>query len=207
MNKTKLLHVEDHYSVISGIKLFFETNYPEIEVISCRNVETAIEFIKNLDIQYAFIDLGLPKVNGIELVKYLKANNYIIKIIIHTQCCKYETYDELLKLHVDGILLKEDDNYILNQCLKSIKDGEKYYSENLHTQPHFSATLKIKSILSDTLFEIFLLLIDMKNADEISKILRKSSNTVNSQIQSIYKTFNVHKQIELIREVRKMGLI
>ena len=80
--KTKILMVEDHKLLRMGLKSILE-KYPSIEVIGeAEDGEEAIEMAKRLKPDVILMDIGLPKIDGLQATKKIKESNPNIKIII-----------------------------------------------------------------------------------------------------------------------------
>ncbi len=77
----------------------------EMEVLdliaSCDNAMEAYHFLKNNQIDLAFVDIQMPKINGMELVKNLSSSTQIILITSHSEYAsesyEYEVTDFIVK--------------------------------------------------------------------------------------------------------------
>ena len=70
--------VDDHPFVREGLKTYLGTD-PEIQVVGeAGNGENALPALKELDPDVAIIDLHLPKMSGVEIIKAIK-ESYIQK--------------------------------------------------------------------------------------------------------------------------------
>lgn len=91
MNKISLLLVEDNEGDIVLIKEMLEArNYLE-KIIIVRDGEDAINYLKNAIIlselpSFILLDINLPKVNGHDILKFIKSSEELkhIPVTIHT---------------------------------------------------------------------------------------------------------------------------
>ena len=77
---------------------------PGSEIISFNNPVIALESIKNLKIDVAFLDIEMAGMNGVELAKKLKSINPLINIIFVTGYTEYAL--DAYNIHASGYLTK-----------------------------------------------------------------------------------------------------
>ncbi len=97
MKPIKLLVVDDNRSLVNMVKEYFES-VEEINVAyTAPDGGVAIEHIKehNDEIDIILLDLVMPRVDGIEVLKYLNENNITKKIIVLTS---YNAQDMIRKV-------------------------------------------------------------------------------------------------------------
>ena len=68
------------------------------EVIYAKNGEEAIEKIASDDFDVVITDIRMPKVNGIEVLKFTKKNKPKIKVIVMSIFVSQEVINEVMKL-------------------------------------------------------------------------------------------------------------
>lgn len=79
LNKYRILIVEDDEDIIELLKLYLEKE--GLEVISAIDGERALDMIENEHIDLIVLDIMLPKINGYEITKIVRAD-YDIPILI-----------------------------------------------------------------------------------------------------------------------------
>lgn len=116
--KLKTLIVDDDYHARQELRLAL-SNANHIEVIGeATNAHEALELIKALEYQVLFLDLAIPGISGMELVKKLQDLQIQPHIIVVTACKEYavsafevNAVDYLLK-PVDPVRLKKAVNKV-----------------------------------------------------------------------------------------------
>ncbi len=68
----KVLIVEDDQSIVDSIALAFQMDWPEAELISSRLGEEGIDMVETEDPDVVILDLGLPDVNGFDVLKRIR---------------------------------------------------------------------------------------------------------------------------------------
>ncbi len=117
--ETILLVDDDDMVLETGKELLRSINYT---VITASSAISAFEFykIKQKEIALVIIDLSMPKTNGIDLFISMKETNPKIKALIASGSLDNETYDEIIRQGVSGVILKP---YHLNTLAKAVRDS------------------------------------------------------------------------------------
>ena len=100
----KILLVDDEQLQLLRLENACKKVLPEAEFFSYTNPVKAFEENENNNIDLAFLDIEMPKINGIELAKKLKKNNPKIKIIFATAYSEYAL--DAYKIHASGYITK-----------------------------------------------------------------------------------------------------
>lgn len=99
MNTLKLLIVDDEPGIRSGARRVlqdFTVGYPfmdedfSFDIVEAESGEKAIEFIENDTIDIILLDNKLPGIEGIEVLEYIKKNNYDISVMMITSYASLE---------------------------------------------------------------------------------------------------------------------
>ena len=100
----KILLVDDEKLQLLRLEESVKKVLPNEDIFSFSNPLDALEANKNTAFDIAFLDIEMPKINGIMLAKSLKSNNPNINIIFVTA---YDNYAlDAYKLHASGYLSK-----------------------------------------------------------------------------------------------------
>ena len=81
-------------------------NHEEYKVFSAAGGAEAIEKIFNSDFNVVITDTGMPKVNGIEVLKFTKKNKLKTKVIMMSTYVTQEVVNEVMKLGADEYIEK-----------------------------------------------------------------------------------------------------
>ena len=73
LKKFTLLAVDDESSVLSSLKrLFFEDDY---QIYTAGNGEEALQLLKKMSVDAALIDLKMPRMDGLTLLREMRKAN------------------------------------------------------------------------------------------------------------------------------------
>jgi DNA-binding NarL/FixJ family response regulator len=104
----------------------------QFEVVAqCPDGETAIDQIRRLRPDVAVIDLNLPRVHGIELVRRVRGEALATKVVILSGTADDEIVREVVRAGGDGYLLKNGPARHLIDAISYVRDGGQYFSPQL----------------------------------------------------------------------------
>ncbi|WP_239762138.1 response regulator transcription factor [Mammaliicoccus sp. I-M35] len=97
------------------------------------NGEDALESIQSHEPDVAILDVEMPKMTGLEVLKKVKDSNLNTKVIIVTTFKRPGYFESAVAKDVDAYVLKERSIDELVETIKNVMDGKKEYSESLMT--------------------------------------------------------------------------
>lgn len=100
----KLLVVDDETEICEFLKSFFEER--EYEVYTANTGEEAIEGVRNLTPQLVLLDVHMPGMDGMNVLKEIKQNHPEIKVIMVTALETREKIEEAMRLGADNYITK-----------------------------------------------------------------------------------------------------
>lgn len=78
----KVLIIEDSPDIVDTVTLCFELRWPEVEVISTAGGKKGIALIKTENLSLVILDLGLPDMDGFEVLKDVRTFSDVPVIIV-----------------------------------------------------------------------------------------------------------------------------
>lgn len=117
--KGKILIVDDDPSVLRFLERFLTKKSYEVSIAG--NGTEAIEIIKKELPQVVLLDIKMPMMSGIEVLKEIKKISPMIGVIMITAVQEEETAQEAMKLGADDYICKPFDlEYLENSVLAKI---------------------------------------------------------------------------------------
>lgn len=141
----RILLIEDDIQLSFAIINFFEDkNY---EIVSVKDGEKALSFIDSQKFDLYLIDINLPNINGIDLLKYIRKTNILTPIVILTAsleitnltnafeygCSEYikkPFHFKELEVRVNKLLNTNSSNIDFGNEFIYYKDKRKFYYKN-----------------------------------------------------------------------------
>jgi len=212
-NEISILIADDHYLIAKLVRMMLLSADEKYKVSTVENGKDVFTFIKSSKIDILILDIDMPELDGISVLKTIKISNPEIKVLMvsnHTQTwiinralkfgadgyiSKYADSDEILK----GIKsIMKNEIYLCHttlNCLESIVKGDHNNIENID----YIQTQKKLGKLSKREIEILKLIVDESSSKEISELLTISIRTVETHRKNILKKLGVKNTLGLIR--------
>jgi len=127
----KIIIVDDHPLIKEGIKQILSF-YDDIHIVGegC-NGQEALELANNTPCDLLLLDINMPVLNGIEVVRKLKVSHPQLPILLLTVENDYHTIKEAISLNINGYILKESAGSTLVTAIRQIHTGEHFIDSTL----------------------------------------------------------------------------
>ena len=152
------------------------------------------------------VDISLPGMSGLELIKELRARNGGVKLLVVSMHDEALYADRVLRAGGDGYIMKQEDPEEIVHAIRDVLDGHIYVSEEVlagrpKAAPASPAPAKAGPIeqLTDAELEILELLGRGKSNAEIAHQLGLNGKTVLADCKRIEKKLNLKHTHELLR--------
>lgn len=217
-DKIKIILVDDHYIVRNGIRALFD-DVDEIEVIGeASNGIEAISKVAELRPDIAILDISMPQMNGLDAAEIIHNQYPETKTLIMSMHDNKEYILRSLEVGADGYLLKDSSKEEIIKAIKTVSEGEKYYSGsvsgilvsgymNVIANPTGIDFEKKKSIISKQEKSILAHLIHGRNSREIAEELTLSVRTVDNHRARMMKKLGVKNAVELVKMAMEEKLL
>ena len=128
----KIMIVDDEYLERKALSIILKNrcSVKDIEIVGkVANGEEAIEIAKGNEIDIIFIDIRMPKKDGLQAIKEIKTILPDSRFVIMTAYDEFEYVQEALKLNIEEYLLKpvkpEKVNSVIEKIVEKIKKRRK----------------------------------------------------------------------------------
>jgi two-component system, NarL family, response regulator LiaR len=206
MEKMRILLAEDHKVVREGTRRLLESQ-PDFEVVgeASDGVE-AVELAKKLKPEIIIMDVSMPRLNGIEATRQIKAIYPNIAILPLTGYDDDEYVFALLEAGAAGYLLKDSSGEELIEAIRQVMTGEpvlhpkimKKVLNRLRSPVEEQSTQTAGEVLSDRETEVLRLAAQGMSNMEIADSLTLSVRTVQTHLRSIFNKLGVGSRSEAI---------
>lgn len=192
----RVMITDDHSMIREGLKNLLELD-GDIEVVE--EAVDGADCLAKLDAanpDVLLLDINMPKMNGLEVLKVLKDRRSKVKVLVLTVHNETEYLMKAVDIGIEGYVLKDSESAELKKAIFSIVDGEIYIQPSLI--PALNAKRiekkedenKIDDLTKRELEVLKLLAVGMYNK-EIAEKLNISERTVKNHVSNIFKKLEV----------------
>ncbi|WP_406683443.1 response regulator transcription factor [Seonamhaeicola sp. MEBiC1930] len=221
MDKIKVVLADDHELVRDGIKALLE-DQTGIEVIDeASDGKEALEVVQRSKPHVLIVDIRMPEMNGIEVVRNINANHKDVRTLVLSMHDSEEYVVQSIQAGADGYLLKGASKDEFLKALNNVASGGKYFTGdvsaiimNNFVSGNSSVPKSPKKQLSELPFkltkrekQILSLVLELKNNKDIAEELEISKRTAEVHRFNLMKKLEVSNLKELTSKAREYQLI
>jgi DNA-binding NarL/FixJ family response regulator len=187
---------DDHSMIREGLKNLLELG-GDIEVIAeAVDGRDCLDKLEVYKPDVLLLDINMPIMNGLEVLKELKARKSKLKVLVLTVHNETEYLLKAVDIGINGYVLKDSESAELKKAIFAVNDGETYIQPSLIpalNQKRIERSVdeeKIESLTSRELEVLKLLAVGMYNK-EVAEKLEISERTVKNHVSNIFKKLEV----------------
>lgn len=210
-----VLVVDDHVAVGLGTKALIE-RYDDITADVLHDSEEIGEIIHNTQYDVYLIDLQMPKINGLELSKYILNVQPDAAILIFTGFDVFAHYNLLMDNGVLGVLSKtSSEEQVINAIRHAVK-REVVIPYQLIRQLRITENISNMSVgaesegtvsLNDEEKKILIEVSKGRTNRELAEILNLSQRSVEYKLTDIFHKLKVSSRMEAVQKARELWII
>lgn len=200
-----ILLAEDHNLIVEGYRMLID-KVENLEIVgTADDGEMAIEMIEKLKPNYLILDLHMPKVNGLDVLKHVNEYFPSTKVIIISMFGDPVIHQQVVKLGAKAYLLKNSDREEFLLALDLVMKGKSYYSPAIFDEPRkvksVPGTASVVPIANLTVREkeILTLIVQGYTNKDIAQKLVVSHKTVDTHRTNLMKKLGVHNVTGLVK--------
>jgi two-component system invasion response regulator UvrY len=206
----RILLADDHAVVRSGLRRLLEQR-PGFEVVAeAETGEEAYQVFNEHRPDVAVMDLSMPGMGGLEAIRRILLRDPAARLLVFSMHENAAFASQALKAGARGYVTKTGASDELVTAIQEIARGKVYISKEI-AQKIAMQTLSggedPMRELSTREFEVFRLIAEGRNSEEIGEMLKISQKTVANYQTLIKQKLNVTTSVELIRLAIRQGVI
>jgi len=202
--RIRVLIAEDQSLVRRGLAAIINMEEDVTVVGEAGDGEEAIEQWRRLRPDVVLMDLRMPRLEGVEAIKRIRAEDPKAGIIVLTTFDHDEDIYAGLRAGAKAYLLKDVQPEELFGCIRAVHAGEAYL------QPKVAAKL-VQRVQEHKLTEreeqILKLLAEGKSNRAIGQVLHITESTVKSHLKSLFVKLDATSRAEAIALAARRGLV
>lgn len=210
--RTTVLLADDHPLLLKGLRDIVSAEADFVVIGTALDGEGALELIRSLRPQLVVLDLAMPKLSGLDVLKVVAREVPLTRTILLTAMINDHQILEALASGINGILLKESAPEALVDCLRTVAAGQCHLPDGMTERAlsRRSAATDRQRMIDDVLTsrerEVAALVCEGRPNHEVAGLLGLSPGTVRIHLHNIYGKLNVRNRTALAAAVLQQRL-
>jgi two-component system NarL family response regulator len=199
-----VLIADDHSVLRQGVVSLIGFEADMTVVAEASDGREAVELWKRHRPDVMLLDLRMPELDGVGVIKQIRAEDENTRIVVLTTFDGDEDIYRAIQAGAKGYLLKDVPREALIDCIRRVHAGETCVPVQLANR--LAKRLSDKSV-SEREIDVLKLMARGKRNKEIGSALFISAGTVKSHVKSIFAKLNVNSRAEAVASAAHRGLI
>lgn len=203
-SRIRVLAVDDHPLLRAGIVAMLETA-PDLEVVAAvGTAREGLEALLRLDPDVTLMDLQLPDLSGIAMIRRMRAERPRARIVVLTTYRGDGHAREALAAGAVGYLLKSVQRAELIDTLRRVHAGHRHVCAEISSE--LACRIGEESLTPRELDTLQLLAQGLGNK-QIATALGISTDTVKAHLTSVFEKLGAHTRTEASAIAARRGLL
>jgi two-component system NarL family response regulator len=204
MDPISILIADDHPLILAGLASLLAT-MPEFRVVAqATDGLEAVALYRQHRPDVVIMDLSMPRLNGVEAIEQIRAEDSSASIVILTTYQGDEDVFRGLRAGAKAYLLKDGDSRQLVECLRAVASGQQFLPAEVASK---LAERKATSQLSRRELDILAHLATGKSNKMIARSADIEVGTVKFHVNNILAKLNVASRTEAATVAARRGLL
>jgi DNA-binding NarL/FixJ family response regulator len=203
---------DDHALVRAGIRALLE-RIQGVEVLAeAGDGREALEFISNLKPDVVLLDIAMPVLSGLEVLREVVGRYPEVRVVVLTVHDTEEYAGHALRSGAAGFLPKSAASTELELALSTVMRGEQYVSPGISKQA--AADLPPPSVMRPAMveltprqLEVLKMIAKGRSTKDIAKALDISAKTVETHRAQLMDRLQIYDVAGLVRYALRTGLV
>lgn len=208
----KALIADDHPIFRNGLKLILSYEM-DMYVAEATNGAEAMDYIDNNDLDLIVIDIDLPGVSGLDVLRYVRKRYPAVPVLVMSALPEEEYAERARRAGASDFLNKQADKLSLMGAIRVLfrekqqKKVQKLTVSGADTNETSVGDELPHKRLSDREYQVFCMLASGKSVGDIAEKLCLSDKTVSTHRTRLLKKMNLSTNAELTNYALKHELI
>jgi DNA-binding NarL/FixJ family response regulator len=213
----KILIVDDHALVRRGLSYVVKEGFPDAEVVEAESAASALELLQGPAFDLALVDVRMPDLDGLELLRAVKADKPELPVIMLSTYDNAPYVKRALADGAAGYLLKDATPEDLSQAINVAMSGSgnvlsPRVIQNLFEEheaagrEHGGNGRRGEYNLTQREHDILALLAEGRSNRDIAQRLFLSEKTVKAHLAAIFRKLGVTNRTQAAMMAVQMGV-
>ena len=209
VSSVNVLIVDDHPIVREGLAELLNRESSIHVCAEAQRAEEALEILRSQDVDVAIVDLALPGVSGIELIRQMQSEFEEVPVIVLSMHDEQFYAERALRAGARGYVMKQESSDRVIDAIHQVYKGELFVSDDIAKKMLYRMVtgdgneLQPVQRLSDRELEVFQLIGQGYSTRKIAEALHLSIKTIESYRANIKNKLDLQNAAELMQHAVK----
>ena len=203
----RVLVADDHSIVRDGLKRILAATTDLQVAGEAASGDEALALVRANDYDIAMLDMSMPGLSGIDLIKRLKLEKPKLRILVLSMHGESQYAARVLKAGAQGYLNKDSASEALLGALRKIAAGGVHIGDAAAAALLQSGEKPPHETLSDREFQVLRLLVEGLGPTEIGERLHLSVKTVSTHKTRVLEKLGLKSTADLVRYAMEHRLV
>ncbi len=207
--KRKILIVDDHPVVVLALKIILEQSGFEV-IAETNNGVDALKLIKELSPDAVILDIGIPQLDGLEVIERSRKLVKSPPILVLTAQPSDHFVSRCIQAGASGFVSKQKDMNEVTGALRAILTGHSYFpiisNKNMIAKSSQDEAELVKTLLTREMAVLQQLAVGLSNK-EIAERMLLSNKTISTYKTRILEKLNAKNLVDIIDIAKRHNLI
>lgn len=206
--KIRTVIADDHAIVLEGLEQILRLE-EDIELVArCIDGEQALKTVRSLRPDVLVLDLRMPVMDGLAVLREIKREGLSTKVILLTAGLDDNEMLKALRFGVSGVILKVMASRLLIQCIRTVAEGGRWIEKDSEDRTVQRTTMDPHGTgLSPREIEVVRMVSRGMRNRQIAQELFISEATVKVHLHNVYEKLSLKSRVELGLFAREKGLL
>ncbi|MGI2091060.1 response regulator [Shewanella oncorhynchi] len=207
--KRKILIVDDHPVVVLALKIILEQSGFEV-IAETNNGVDALKLIKELSPDAVILDIGIPQLDGLEVIERSRKLVKSPPILVLTAQPSDHFVSRCIQAGASGFVSKQKDMNEVTGALRAILTGHSYFpiisNNNMIAKSSQDEAELVKKLSTREMVVLQQLAVGLSNK-EIAERMLLSNKTISTYKTRLLDKLNAKKLVDIIEIAKRQNLI
>ena len=204
-----VLIVDDHPTIRMAVSLLLQHDLHTV----CGEVDNGIDALKEwkkTSPDVVILDIGIPKLDGLEVIKRIKSSGSPTQIVVLSAQNSHHIMLRCLQAGASGFVSKMDELMLIKNAINACLNGKKYFPSDVISKARYTTNTNnsdVLNLLSNREMSVLLALCNGLPNKDIASNMLLSEKTVSTYKTRLMQKLNVSNIVELVEFAKRNGVI
>lgn len=204
----RILLVDDHAVVRAGFRRFLERNDLVRVVAEGEDTEQGYSLFRQHQPDVCIIDLSMPGVGGLELIRRIAAQNSLTRVLAFSMHEEAAFAERAMQAGACGYVTKQSAPEVLVDAVHAVHAGRRFLSPDIAQQLAIGkGGFHPVTVLSAKEFEVFRLIAEGQSVAHVASTLNLSQKTIANHQTQVKEKLGAATSTALVHIALRHGVI